>query len=67
MICVRSTHRRPPGPLAITLGLAANISDDHELLKTGSVVYDALYKWCQSLSDEHHGWYPEALKHEMRG
>ena len=56
-----------PGLLAITLGLAANISDDHELLKTGSVVYDALYKWCQSLSDEHHGWYPDALKHEMGG
>ena len=39
-----------PGLLAITLGLAANITDDHELLQTGSVVYDALYQWCQSLS-----------------
>ena len=54
-----------PGLLAITLGLAANIADDHELLRTGSIVYDALYRWCQTLSGERHGWYPDALKVEM--
>jgi hypothetical protein len=56
-----------PGLLAITLGLAANIADDQELLKAGCVVYDALYRWCQSLSGEYHGWYPETLKIEMEG
>ena len=54
-----------PGLLAITLGLAANIPNDQELLSAGRVLYDALYRWCQSLTGEHHGWYPEALKAEM--
>jgi hypothetical protein len=54
-----------PGLLAITLGLAANIANDHELLRTGSIIYDALYRWCQALSGERHGWYPDALKVEM--
>ena len=54
-----------PGLLAITLGLAANIPNDQELLSAGRVLYDALYRWCQSLTGEHHGWYPEALQAEM--
>ena len=54
-----------PGLLAITLGLATNIPDDQELLTAGLVVYDALYRWCRSLTGEHHGWYPEVLKAEM--
>jgi hypothetical protein len=56
-----------PGLLAITLGLAANIRDDQELLSAGLLVYDALYRWCQSLTGEHHGWYPDVLKTEMEG
>jgi rhodanese-related sulfurtransferase len=35
------------GLLAISHGLAANFSDDHEMLKHGLVVYDALYTWCR--------------------
>lgn len=35
------------GLLAITKGLSANIPDDHEMLKVGMVIYDALYTWCQ--------------------
>jgi len=54
-----------PGLLAITLGLAANTPDDQELLSAGLVVYDALYRWCRSLTGEHHGWYPDVLKTEM--
>jgi hypothetical protein len=54
-----------PGLLAITLGLGANIPDDQDLLNAGRVLYDALYRWCQSLTGEHHGWYPDALKAEM--
>jgi hypothetical protein len=44
--------------------LAANFTDDQALLAAGLIVYDALYTWCQSLSDEHHGWYPEKLTAE---
>lgn len=50
-----------PGLLAITLGLSANLQNDHEMLKHGIVIYDALYTWCKSLSGETHGWYPEKM------
>ena len=50
-----------PGLLAITLGLSANITDDHEMLKIGIVIYDALYAWRRSLAGEKHGWYPEQI------
>lgn len=49
------------GLLAITLGLAANFQDDQELLKQGFLIYDALYKWSQSLTAERHGWYPDKM------
>ncbi len=48
-----------PGLLAITLGLGANIKDDHKLLEAGMVIYDALYTWSESLAHEKHGWNPE--------
>ena len=32
---------------ALSPGLAQTISDDHEMLKHGMVMYDALYAWCQ--------------------
>lgn len=35
------------GLLAISLGLAHNFRDDHELLRQGLVLYDALYAWCR--------------------
>jgi len=50
-----------PGLLAITLGLSANIPDDHEMLKVGLQIYEALYRWCRSLAAERHGWYPEQI------
>lgn len=34
------------GHLAITLGLAKNITDDEELLKIGMIICEALYFWC---------------------
>lgn len=34
------------GLLAISQGLSCNFSDDHEMLKHGMVIYDALYAWC---------------------
>jgi hypothetical protein len=50
------------GLLAITLGLSQNISDDHEMLKMGLVIYDALYTWCKTMVNERHGWHPEKIK-----
>jgi rhodanese-related sulfurtransferase len=35
------------GLLAVSYGLSANYRDDHEMLKHGLVVYDALYSWCR--------------------
>jgi hypothetical protein len=34
------------GLLAISKGLSLNFKDDHEMLKHGMVIYDALYAWC---------------------
>jgi hypothetical protein len=47
-----------PGLLAISLGLSRNIADDHEMLRHGMILYDALYTWCQSGQAERHGWEP---------
>jgi rhodanese-related sulfurtransferase len=35
------------GLYAISLGLSANFPDDHEMLRHGLVIYDALYAWCR--------------------
>jgi hypothetical protein len=37
-----------PGLLAISQGLSAVFADDHEMLRHGRVVYDALYAWCRA-------------------
>jgi rhodanese-related sulfurtransferase len=44
------------GLFAISLGLSANFPDDHEMLKHGLVIYDALYTWCRTLQAETHNW-----------
>ncbi|MDX1431977.1 MAG: chromate resistance protein [Gammaproteobacteria bacterium] len=49
-----------PGLLALSLGLSATFPDDHEMLRHGLVVYDALYAWCRSGRSETHGWPPAA-------
>jgi hypothetical protein len=36
------------GLFAISVGLSRNFADDHEMLKHGMVMYDALYAWCQA-------------------
>lgn len=46
------------GLLAISLGLSLNFTNDHEMLKQGMVMYDALYSWCKTLQGETHNWYP---------
>jgi rhodanese-related sulfurtransferase len=40
------------GLLAISYGLSANFRDDHDMLKHGLVMYDALYTWCRLQGDK---------------
>ena len=49
------------GLLAISLGLSYNYRNDHEMLKHGLVVYDALYAWCRHTRGETHTWNPAAI------
>jgi rhodanese-related sulfurtransferase len=44
------------GLFAISLGLSANFPNDHEMLKHGMVIYDALYTCCRTLQAETHNW-----------
>ena len=46
------------GLFAISLGLSANFPDDHEMLRHGMVLYDALYAWCRDRQGETHNWPP---------
>jgi hypothetical protein len=46
------------GLLAISLGLSRNFANDHEMLRQGMVIYDALYAWCKDLKSETHSWNP---------
>ena len=48
-----------PGLFAISLGLSHVYADDHEMLKHGMVMYDALYAWCRHLVGETHAWPPK--------
>jgi hypothetical protein len=47
------------GLYALSLGLSRNFSDDHEMLKHGMVMYDALYAWCRECQAETHNWPPK--------
>jgi hypothetical protein len=49
-----------PGLLAVSLGLSQAFPDDHEMLRHGLVLYDALYAWCRACQNETHGWPPNA-------
>lgn len=44
------------GLLAISLGLSRLFADDHEQLRHGIVMYDALYAWLREARDEKHDW-----------
>ena len=48
------------GLFAISLGLSALYADDHEMLKHGLVMYDALHAWCRTQRGETHAWPPAA-------
>jgi hypothetical protein len=47
------------GLYAISLGLSHSFADDHEMLRHGLVVYDALYTWCKDCQGESHNWPPQ--------
>lgn len=47
------------GLWAISAGLSYNIPDDHEMLRIGMKMYDALYSWAKYVSDERHSWNPD--------
>ncbi len=49
------------GLYAISLGLSAVHHDDHEMLRHGLVMYEALYAWCQSCQGETHAWPPKMV------
>src|SRR5215475_1911565 len=55
------------GLFAISLGLSANFSDDHEMLGHGMVMYDALYTWCRRLQAETHNWPSASVKQARHG
>ena len=46
------------GLYALSLGLSQDFADDHEMLKHGMVMYDALYAWCKHCQSESHNWPP---------
>jgi hypothetical protein len=49
------------GLLAISLGLSRLFKDDHEQLRHGFVVYDALYAWAREARAERHTWNPQRV------
>ncbi len=50
------------GLAAVSLGLSRRYADDHEMLRHGMVIYDALYLWCKEGQDETHTWNPTAYR-----
>jgi rhodanese-related sulfurtransferase len=50
------------GLAAVSLGLSRLYADDHEMLRYGMVMYDALYRWCKEGKQETHTWNPEAYR-----
>ncbi|MEO8910162.1 MAG: chromate resistance protein ChrB domain-containing protein [Gemmatimonadaceae bacterium] len=49
------------GLLAVSLGLSHNFPDDHEMLRQGFVMYDALYAWSRFVRSEKHTWNPQSV------
>jgi hypothetical protein len=47
------------GLLAISLGLSQLFENDHEQLRHGMVIYDALDAWLRQAREETHSWNPQ--------
>ena len=56
------TRERPApqsaGLYAISLGLSVTLTNDHEMLRHGLVMHDALHARCAQLQNETHAWPP---------
>ena len=48
-----------PGVLAISLGLSRLFREDHEQIRHGFVMYDALLAWLREARAETHTWNPQ--------
>lgn len=55
------------GLLAISLGLSQLYADDHEQLRQGFIVYDALYAWLSRAHGERHTWNPQRAPVQRNG
>ena len=42
---------QPAGLYAISLGVSVTLTNDHEMLRHGLIMYDALYAWCAQLQN----------------
>lgn len=51
------------GLYALSLGLSRCFADDHEMLRHGMTMYDALYAWCKECQGETHNWPPKMASH----
>lgn len=49
-----SVAAQSAGLWAISAGMSFNITDDHELLEKGMVIYDGLYTWAKHLQEQRH-------------
>lgn len=54
------------GLLAVSLGLSRIFADDHEQLRHGFVIYDALYAWLRDGRAETHTWNPQRVDPAQR-
>ena len=43
---------------ALSLGLSLNYADDHDLLRQGLILYDALHSWAAKAGGANHNWAP---------
>jgi hypothetical protein len=48
------------GLLALSTGLSRLYSDDHDMLREGMRVYDALYRWCREGQPMNATWHLSA-------
>jgi hypothetical protein len=46
---------------AVLIGLSHDFQNDHEQLRHGMVVCDALYAWCGHARGENHDWNPQTM------
>jgi rhodanese-related sulfurtransferase len=54
------------GLVGISRGLSVNFPEDHEMLKHGMVIYDALYAWCRVQQVEEHPRSTKAVQQATR-